>query len=246
MQNYSNFQKIKSLIHTKDPFENIQDILQPYKTQIFSVPAMIDWIVNLINTHKPELFIEVGSWTGFSSEKIALSLMEIGNPNSGLICVDTWLGAHEFWTTKNSEEGWWKKDLKVEGNHFRENHYQFLSLKNGFPSVYYNFLSNMYHVGVHEKICPFPQTSAIASRWLKNNNVKSDIIYIDASHEYDDVVADLNNYWPLLNENGIMFGDDYWISDVRNAVNNFAANKKIKIETYLKNGDLPIFWLLRK
>ena len=61
-----------------------------------------------------------------------------------------------------------------------------------------------------------------------------------------DVVADLNNYWPLLNENGIMFGDDYWISDVRNAVNNFAANKKIKIETYLKNGDLPIFWLLRK
>ena len=245
MQNRS-FTQIKRLLHNVDPFENIQNVLMPYKMQIFSTPEMGQWIANFIKESKPELVIEVGCWTGFSSGKIALSLMEIGNPNSGLICVDTWLGAHEFWATENSEEGWWKKDMKLEENYFRENHYQVLSLKNGFPSVYYNFLSNMYRAGLHQKICPFPQTSTIASRWLKNNNVKSDIIYIDASHEYDDVVADLNNYWPLLNENGIMFGDDYWISDVRNAVNEFVSEKKIHLEFHLETNGLPIFWLLRK
>jgi predicted O-methyltransferase YrrM len=41
---------------------------------------------------------------------------------------------------------------------------------------------------------------------------KYDIIYIDGSHEYKDVLNDANNCWKLLNDDGIMIFDDYRMS----------------------------------
>jgi Methyltransferase domain len=35
----------------------------------------------------------------------------------------------------------------------------------------------------------------------------TDAIYIDASHDYDHVLADLNAYWDVLKPGGISFGD---------------------------------------
>jgi hypothetical protein len=51
----------------------------------------------------------------------------------------------------------------------------------------------------------------------------ADLIYIDASHEYGPVKDDIAAFWPLLNDNGIMLGDDYspsWKGVVQ-AVNEF-------------------------
>jgi NAD(P)-dependent dehydrogenase (short-subunit alcohol dehydrogenase family) len=36
-----------------------------------------------------------------------------------------------------------------------------------------------------------------------------DLIYVDGSHDYDDVAADLAAYRPLVRPGGVMFGDDY-------------------------------------
>jgi SAM-dependent methyltransferase len=36
-----------------------------------------------------------------------------------------------------------------------------------------------------------------------------DIIYVDASHEYSDVLADITAWYPKLKQNGIICGDDY-------------------------------------
>jgi predicted O-methyltransferase YrrM len=37
-----------------------------------------------------------------------------------------------------------------------------------------------------------------------------DIIYIDGSHTYEAVKADLNAWWPKLKVGGVLIGDDYW------------------------------------
>jgi hypothetical protein len=82
---------------------------------------------------------------------------------------------------------------------------------------------------LQDLITPFPQTSAIAARWLKSHEIKADLIYIDASHDYDDVIQDLSQYFELLSDNGILFGDDYWIDDVKDAAQNFAQQNNLKL-----------------
>ena len=81
----------------------------------------------------------------------------------------------------------------------------------------------------------------IGARWFAKENIKADLIYIDASHDYEDVRVDLEAYWPLLNEGGVIFGDDYnehqWPGVVE-AVNEFFAFTTIQS----KEG----FWIIRK
>lgn len=147
-----------------------------------------------IDEVKPELIIEVGTWKG----KSAITMADICGADPELrgkteiTCVDTWLGATEFWE-----------------DHKDEKRYKSLELCNGYPQVYYQFLANVIITGNQGRITPFPQTSTNAARLLRKKDVQADLIYIDGSHEYEDVLADLEAYWPLLRAGGIMFGDDY-------------------------------------
>lgn len=60
-----------------------------------------------------------------------------------------------------------------------------------------------------------------------------DWIYIDASHEYEDVKRDLHDYLPKVRSGGLISGDDYgrrgrgvWNYGVSRAVDEFTANGK--------------------
>ena len=104
-------------------------------------------------------------------------------------------------------------------------------MENGYPTVYYQFLANVMHKNLEDIIIPFPQASALAARFLLLNNVKADMIYIDASHDEEDVYNDINNYWHLLKQNGVIFGDDYdefW-PGVKLGVNNFVADNDLEV-----------------
>ena len=162
----------------------------------------------------PKTIIEVGTWKGGSAVHMGnICKSYCGNANKAKIyCIDTWLGAAEFWTG----------DL---ANTPERN----LLLKNGYPQIYYQFLSNVVHQGLQDYIIPVPVPSSIGHKILKAKGVKADLIYIDGSHEYEDVYADLNNYSELLNPGGIMFGDDYYsFADVGRSVNDFVATQKAK------------------
>ena len=39
-------------------------------------------------------------------------------------------------------------------------------------------------------------------------------VYIDASHDYDSVVKDIHNAWPLICEGGVICGHDYGITNI--------------------------------
>lgn len=236
----SNFNIIKNMLFKENPYLNISNNLRPFEMQVFSTDEMGRWITNLISTERPNLIIEVGSWMGWSAIKMADAIKKINLKDSGIICVDTWLGALEFWATGRENAGWWQQ-MHVSKNYFRENHYKFLSLKSGYPSVYYNFISNVFHKGHQNIIYPFPQTSDIASKWFLYNQIEADLIYIDASHDYEDVKRDLKNYFKILKEGGTIFGDDYWIHEVKKAVDEFVLENKLTMEL-----GINIFWKIKK
>ena len=44
-----------------------------------------------------------------------------------------------------------------------------------------------------------------------------DYIMVDGAHEYEAVMDDIENWWPKLKPEGVMFGDDYGLEAVRHA-----------------------------
>jgi hypothetical protein len=128
--------------------------------------------------------------------------------NPELVCVDTWLGATEFYDKFD--------DLT---------RYAGLGMLHGYPTVYYQFLANMKRRGLDRFVTPFAQSSINALRFLERKRVRFDMIYIDGSHEYRDVEMDLRYAWPLLKEGGLLVGDDYcehWQGVIR-AVDEFVG-----------------------
>jgi len=211
---------LMGLIHKVNPYEDFD-----YSSILFDAhgwggqsPAFHD----LISKVKPGLIIEVGTWKGASALKMAEVTRDLGL-NTQLVCVDTWLGALEFWTDQADPE-----------------RFLSLQLRHGYPSIYYQFLANVCHQGFQDRIIPFPQTASIAALWFRQYGIKADLIYLDGSHEEEDVYQDLCNYWEILADHGILFGDDYTWDGVRLAVERFAKEEGKKISFSVDK------WFLRK
>lgn len=170
----------------------------------------------LIAETKPQIIVEVGTWLGASAIHMAKQCAAIGiKPR--IYCVDTWLGAVEFWTTQAHTP---ERNLK---------------LQNGYPQIYFEFLANVVRHELTEIITPIPNTSLIAGQILRHRGVMADLVYIDGSHDTEDVKADIRCYRQILRPGGIMFGDDYDWNSVRSAV---AA----ELATFDTNGP---FWIWR-
>lgn len=173
---------------------------------------------------RPQRVIEVGTWKGASALHMAECLRRLAL-EAEILCIDTWLGSLEFWGDRQDAE-----------------RYLSLNLQHGYPSVYYQFLANVVKTGQQDLITPFPQTAKIAARWLAARDVQAELIYIDASHEEQEVLSDLLDFWPLVSLGGVLLGDDhdeYW-PGVRSAAGQFARERGLQLE--IDEGK----WLLRK
>lgn len=164
---------------------------------------MITWNSNspafetIIKRVNPKTIIEIGSWHGGS----ALRMHELA-PEATIYCIDTWLGASEFYTMGGSDRN--------------------LEFKDGYPQVYYTFRENTKHI---PQIKPIPLPSHEARNIVPN----ADLIYIDGSHDYDAVMQDLKDYYPKA---PVLFGDDYLNMDfdVKKAVDDFSMIHNLEIE----------------
>ena len=167
-------------------------------------------IKQLFKHNKISRVIEVGSWLGLSTRHIASLLPEGGY----LFAVDTWKGSEEHETN--------------------------IAWKILLPKLYEQFLSNVIHAKLIDKIIPVRMTSLQAAEFLKSECGKIDLIYIDAAHDTKSVFEDLNAYYSYVEGNsGILCGDDWLCDDVKEAVRMFAKNNSLTI-FYEYN-----FWFLK-
>lgn len=202
----------------KNLFENFT----PRDLDIFGWNGHKPFISNIVKQIKPETIIEVGTWKGLSALSMARAQSEYSSSGK-IYCVDTWQGSSDFWYNECEDF-----DLK---------------LVNGYPSVYYTFLSNVYHCGMGERIVPVPLPSNVAYRVFKERiNLSADLIYIDGSHEEEDVFNDLSSYINLLNNGGVIFGDDYGYPSVKKAVDRYTQQNGLY---YFVENDNN-FWVIYK
>lgn len=63
-----------------------------------------------------------------------------------------------------------------------------------------------------------------------------DCIFVDADHSYSAVLADLTFWWKKLRIGGQLLGDDFWIDDVRRAVDTFSSTHNVTYDFLSREG----------
>jgi len=188
--------------------------------------STLDHVLDVFQEQRGVVMMEVGSWKGASANRIAGLCKARGVDLTALVCIDTWLGAPEFYT--------WGLDDETRGGALRP--------FDGYPSVFYTFTKNTKCSGNDDVVVPFPISSLQAAEVLRHYGIKADAIYVDGSHESNAVYMDLLTFHEVLGDGGLMWGDDYsenW-PGVQQAVNLFAEEKKLEL---IVNG---VNWILRK
>ncbi|HBZ43781.1 MAG TPA: class I SAM-dependent methyltransferase [Maritimibacter sp.] len=166
------------------------------------------FLLQVIEKTQPKLIIEVGVWKGRSAIGMADKLKELSSAVP-ILCIDTWLGAQE---------------------HFQDKFRADMNRSAGFPRLYDQFMFNVISRNHQDVIVPLPVSSLAGAQMLRKMKVKADLIHIDAGHSYLEVKSDIEAFWPLLSDDGVLVFDDYGIwGGVTQAVNEFAAEKSIPL-----------------
>ena len=126
--------------------------------------------------------VEVGSWKGKSAAYLAVEALKL-EKGITVHCVDTWLGSDE------------------------DVHRDDPAVKSG--KLFEEFCRNMQPVlkdnGGNVVIWRGPSVE-IAQK-IPDNEIAA--VFIDASHDYDNVCADIKAWYPKVMKTGIMAGHDY-------------------------------------
>jgi len=75
-----------------------------------------------------------------------------------------------------------------------------------------------------------------------------DCVFIDGANDYNNVYMDLEFWWKKIKIGGHLLGDDYWMNDVKKAVNNFSIKNNIKFDLLNKdnNSEYKIYHIIKK
>lgn len=94
--------------------------------------------------------------------------------------------------------------------------------------VYHAFSANTSR---YDNIWPLLANSLSAARIISHGPMRFDLIFIDASHDYESVKADIQAWLPLLADGGILCGHDYMRWGVKSAVRQLVPKHRLVPET---------------
>ncbi|KHN73095.1 hypothetical protein Tcan_14761 [Toxocara canis] len=144
--------------------------------------------------------IEVGAYKGNFTNDMAISCRRF-NIACAIIAIDTW--QYNSWMRGYGDP------------------------ENGNDTLFFNeYLSNIVYYNNSQIVAPYRISTRGAYVALKCAGVKADLIYVDADHTFKAVYDDMNMYYDLLADNGVMFGDDLWFPEVKRAVDAFSKLRK--------------------
>jgi len=163
----------------------------------FTFPQLYSQIAN----HYPDgsHLVEIGVWKGKSAAYMAVELNNLGKNNTKFDCIDTWLGSEEH-IDENS--------TTFEPNLIKDKDW-----------LYKHFIENVEPV--KNIINPIRKSSLEAVKLYENESL--DFIFIDAAHDYYNVLEDIKAWYPKVKSyTGVISGHDYsWGPEVKRAVHDF-------------------------
>lgn len=205
---------INRLFDGADPFGTTTIPDSPVNTLPDGWGSTHPYFKKFIDSIRPTLIVEVGTWLGGSAIHMGQLLRDAGLTNSCVLCIDTWLGSADHY-------------LVAE-------HRQALKLVNGRPTLYNEFVRNVCTAGLQNIILPFSIASIAAAEVLREMKIEPDIVYLDGDHTSKGFRADLDLYWERLRPGGCMIGDDFDWEQIHMNVLEFAYHKQIEL-TSLRN-----------
>ena len=154
------------------------------------------------------VFVEIGSWMGRSTCCLGQEIKK-SKKNIKVYAIDTFEGSEE--------------------------HTEIIKdIKNNSTSLLKLFQNNISLCKVDDIIVPIQGTSLNVASQFDDESI--DFIFIDASHDYENVLADITAWYPKLKPGGLIAGDDYALcwNGVISAVNEYFNNKTL----FFLNGNL--------
>ena len=152
-----------------------------------------------IANKKYSVLVEVGVWKGHSISFLAKKIKQLG--------YDAKIYAVDLFEDTIDED--WNKNLKGE-----------ISV---ISQIYNKVLDN---IQVREMITDLKGVSWEMANKFDDNSV--DFVFIDAGHDYDSVVKDINAWLPKIKKGGIISGHDYFNPcGVKQAVDELITDLKI-------------------
>lgn len=173
-------------------------------------PSELAWLAEAASNH--QRICEVGSWMGRSTRAL------VDNTSGSVMAVDTWKGSDE------------------------QKHKDLLA---GKPEdwLFRTFVDNIAGPYKAKAVWALPVTSLEAAKIFTQDGLsqyygreaKFDMIFLDASHDYDNVKADIAAWMPLLELGGLLCGHDFsssWPGVVR------AVREGVPHVDVMKNGHI--------
>ena len=162
------------------------------KHSYFKIPGWFNYseTYDMIVDQVPEdgKIVEIGSFLGRSTHYLATSLLNANKLNVTIYCVDTFAGSSEHAN---------------------------LNLPKDFSQI---FRDNLEYYINRDMVIPMQGRSDDTKILEVFEEASIDYIMVDGAHEYEPVIDDIQNWWPKLKPNGVMFGDDYNLASVSQAV----------------------------
>jgi predicted O-methyltransferase YrrM len=130
-----------------------------------------------------QLTSEIDGWLSDSEGELLYKLAKNVPRGQAIVELGSWKGKSTVWLAKGTEAGQGNKVYSIDP-HSRSKAHISEGERNTCPA----FLTNLTEAGVQNAVVPLVTTSdKAAKRWRK----KVGLLWIDASHEYQDVKHDL-------------------------------------------------------
>jgi len=177
---------------------------------------------------KPNVPVDMHGWFDDRNKEF---LKDIITPQMKVIVeLGAWLGTSTRWLCDNSSAkvfsvDHWQGSIEHQGRK---------DVKDKLSTLYETFLVNCW--SHKDRIVPVRMNTISGMHYIHDNDIVPDMIFVDASHEYEDVLKDLETA-NMLFPRAILCGDDWsWRNrkqdkrkTVKEAVKTFSKQKKLKI-----------------
>ncbi len=198
-----------------------------YKTYWRKTGLKKNWgelFLNIVNEHKPKVFLEVGVFCGVTARNVCELLKEIHKNEFRYVGID-------LFGEKASQDEITPNYLNKQkfSNPLKNLFYNFLLRKNlnSYESVQ-NFLKNF-----SKNVTLIKGNSNIILRNLDLKDI--DFVFLDGGHSFETVFDDLNSIYKKIssNKSAVILCDDYedatYITGVKKAVDKFVEINKLKL-----------------